>query len=322
MFVAARAARTGRRLRRELLDAGRRLRQPRSLRTARLVARRHRRQHHRRGLVPPAARRRHAPTKPTPTSGTARIYGYREHFADLRGRRFRGPGKPIHYVGRIASPGRPPQHARGASPPTSSARRRRPPSPTACRPSPVPIPEDLRSSFIDAVWRSLAWKRDHLARPAHRERADRSHRVPAGDRRRVRPDWIVETGTGDGARTLFLASICDLLGHGQVVSIGEDLSEDLPLHPRITYLDGVADDEATLDARAGPRRAGPDDAGRARQPRAPPRPRAGSSRRTRRSCASARTLIVTDTIVNGNPVWTGFGPGPNEAVKLAAATPW
>ena len=27
-------------------------------------------------------------------------------------------------------------------------------------------------------------------------------------------------------------------------------------------------------------------------------------------------LIVTDTIVNGNPVWTGFGPGPNEALKL------
>jgi cephalosporin hydroxylase len=27
-------------------------------------------------------------------------------------------------------------------------------------------------------------------------------------------------------------------------------------------------------------------------------------------------LIVTDTIVNGNPVWTGFGPGPMEALKL------
>jgi cephalosporin hydroxylase len=26
--------------------------------------------------------------------------------------------------------------------------------------------------------------------------------------------------------------------------------------------------------------------------------------------------IVTDTALNGNPVWAGFGPGPFEAVKL------
>ena len=60
----------------------------------------------------------------------------------------------------------------------------------------------------------------------------------------MRPDWIIETGTGDGGRALFLASICELLDHGQVVSIGGGLAEDLPLHPRITYIDGELDGDA------------------------------------------------------------------------------
>jgi cephalosporin hydroxylase len=42
----------------------------------------------------------------------------------------------------------------------------------------------------------------------------------------ARPDWIVETGVASG-RTLFLASVCELLGHGQVVSVGEPAPADL-----------------------------------------------------------------------------------------------
>ena len=60
----------------------------------------------------------------------------------------------------------------------------------------------------------------------------------------MRPDWIIETGTGNGGRALFLASICDLLGHGQVLSIDDDPADDLPEHPRITYLRQPADQRA------------------------------------------------------------------------------
>ena len=54
---------------------------------------------------------------------------------------------------------------------------------------------------------------------------------------RTRPDLIVETGTASGGSALFLASICDLLGHGRVVSIDIE-KQARPRHERITYLNG------------------------------------------------------------------------------------
>ena len=55
----------------------------------------------------------------------------------------------------------------------------------------------------------------------------------------TRPDVVIETGTYRGGSAHFLASVCDLLGSGEVVSIDvEPLREDYPQHPRITYLGG------------------------------------------------------------------------------------
>ena len=55
----------------------------------------------------------------------------------------------------------------------------------------------------------------------------------------TQPELIVETGTYRGGSALFLASLCDLLDRGEVVSIDvEPLREDYPQHPRITYLCG------------------------------------------------------------------------------------
>jgi cephalosporin hydroxylase len=75
----------------------------------------------------------------------------------------------------------------------------------------------------------------------------------------TRPELIVETGTYRGGSALYFASICDLLGAGEVVSIDiEPLRDDYPQHPRITYLAGRPSTDpdvlAEVRARAGDRR--------------------------------------------------------------------
>jgi cephalosporin hydroxylase len=182
----------------------------------------------------------------------------------------------------------------------------------------MPIPEELGVEFIDAFWRSLAWQKttwlgETVARPptdllAYQELIAR-----------VRPQWIVETGTGDGGRAFFLASICDLVGHGQVLAIGPRKAEHRPEHARITYL--VANPVQPATAEQVREIVGdPPDAlvvlgsrgskGRmmAEFNHYSPLVRVGSY------------VVMEETIVNGHPVWPSFGPGPCEAVKTIINT--
>ena len=53
------------------------------------------------------------------------------------------------------------------------------------------------------------------------------------------PALVVETGTYRGGSALFLATLCDLMGRGEVVSIDiEPERDDFPEHARIRYLAG------------------------------------------------------------------------------------
>jgi len=66
----------------------------------------------------------------------------------------------------------------------------------------------------------------------------------------TKPDIIIETGTGNGGGTLFLASICDFMNHGKVVSIDLENTNhkaDLPQHKRITYITGSSISEDTIN---------------------------------------------------------------------------
>ena len=74
----------------------------------------------------------------------------------------------------------------------------------------------------------------------------------------TKPELVVETGTYRGGSALYLASLCDLIGRGEVVSIDiEPLRDDYPQHDRITYLAGRSStDPAVVDEvreRAGGR---------------------------------------------------------------------
>jgi cephalosporin hydroxylase len=130
----------------------------------------------------------------------------------------------------------------------------------------------------------------------------------------VRPDVIVETGTRWGGSALFLASMCDLLGKGRVITVDIDVPGERPTHDRITYLLGsstspdvvndvhdrvrgaegvlvVLDSDHSMDHVVAELRAYAD------------------------AVTIGSYLIVEDTNVNGNPVLPTFGPGPMEAVK-------
>ena len=73
----------------------------------------------------------------------------------------------------------------------------------------------------------------------------------------TQPELIVETGTYRGGSALFLASVCDLVGRGEVVSIDvEPARDDYPVHPRITYLAGRSSTDPGVVAEVAERAAG------------------------------------------------------------------
>lgn len=54
----------------------------------------------------------------------------------------------------------------------------------------------------------------------------------------TKPDVIIEAGTYKGGSAYYMASICELLNHGRVITIDVILPKELPQHKRIKYLRG------------------------------------------------------------------------------------
>ena len=73
----------------------------------------------------------------------------------------------------------------------------------------------------------------------------------------TKPELVVETGTYRGGSASYLASLCDLLGRGEVISIDiEPARDDYPQHPRITYLAGRSSTEPAVVDEVRERAAG------------------------------------------------------------------
>jgi cephalosporin hydroxylase len=143
---------------------------------------------------------------------------------------------------------------------------------------------------------------------------------------RLRPDLLVETGTFLGGSAFYYASLFDLMGQGEVVTIdvwsGERCAQERkqppqrvrPAHPRITYLQGSSTEPAIF---------------------AEVRRRAEKARTVLVTLDSDHSmkhvaaelelyaplvtpgsyLIVEDGNINGHPVLSDFGPGPFEAIE-------
>ena len=62
---------------------------------------------------------------------------------------------------------------------------------------------------------------------------------------KVRPDVVIETGVAHGGSSVFFASLCEVFGHGRVISIDIEIRphnrkalEEHPLKKRITLIEG------------------------------------------------------------------------------------
>lgn len=133
----------------------------------------------------------------------------------------------------------------------------------------------------------------------------------------IKPDLIIETGTAHGGSGLYLASLCDLVHNGMVITIdivGTAVYPYRPQHPRLIYLKADSSKSETAsfvrDRTLDPKRVmvildsnhekdhvlneldiwGP-------------------------FVTPGSYLIVEDTNIHGNPVVPEHGPGPHEALE-------
>jgi cephalosporin hydroxylase len=132
---------------------------------------------------------------------------------------------------------------------------------------------------------------------------------------KVKPDFIIETGTFMGGSAYYMASLCDQIKHGQILTIDSQPQNLLPEHERITYLTGSSTSDKII-SQVKEKVSGASsilvilDSNHQRE-------HVLTELRLYHTLVTIGSyLIVEDTNVNGHPVFPTFGPGPGEAVSI------
>ncbi len=236
-----------------------------------------------------------------------KTFGYGDHYRELRGRTLGGPGKHIHYVGsftnqsaartrprRLTTMGFDPAGAADGGLPTEGAL----------------MPAELTTSMIEGFWHSLSWQKSTwLGEPVHQAPTDLQLYQELITS--IRPDHVIVTHRPGSGTARFAASICELLGHGIVISVGRDAPA--PAN-RLTHINGPAKrDEIVARVRE---LVGPDPRALVILGSGEP---AGALKKEFAAYAPmvpvGSYVVFENTIVNGHPVWPGYGPGPLEAMR-------
>jgi cephalosporin hydroxylase len=134
----------------------------------------------------------------------------------------------------------------------------------------------------------------------------------------LRPDVIIETGTAYGASGHYMATLCDLVGNGRIITIDIEAQPNRPTHPRLTYMLGSSVDPQIV-AEVKSSIAGAKtvlvilDSDHSRD-------HVLAEMNTWSHVVTPGSyLIVEDSNVNGHPADPKFGPGPMEAIDAFLA---
>ncbi|OQX52967.1 MAG: cephalosporin hydroxylase [Candidatus Omnitrophica bacterium 4484_213] len=130
----------------------------------------------------------------------------------------------------------------------------------------------------------------------------------------VKPDVMIECGTAYGGSALFLASMCDLVNNGKVITVDIEDKKNRPQHKRIKYLLGSSTSEeivgqvrelitnkdkvmVLLDSDHHKEHV------------------LSELRIYSKFVTKGSYIIIEDTNINGHSAYPDFGPGPMEAVE-------
>ena len=130
----------------------------------------------------------------------------------------------------------------------------------------------------------------------------------------LKPDLIVECGTAAGGSALFLASICDLVGRGRILTIDVEARPGRPNHPRIQYMTASSTSPSAVHAAKAAARDVASvlvvlDSDHSCQHVL------NEMRLYADLVTKGSYMIVEDGNINGHPVLPAFGPGPTEAIN-------